>query len=55
MREMHDLLHMHRDTLDMARLGLEHMVPGYPAYTSKDLDSTASEIGSDVGIVGDQG
>ena len=38
----------------MARLGLDDMVPSYPAYTVKDLDSTASGIESGDSILGDR-
>ncbi|KAK5653505.1 hypothetical protein OQA88_8764 [Cercophora sp. LCS_1] len=54
MREMHDLLHNNRTTLDIARLGLEDMVPKYPAYAPRDIDSRASVIGSDDGLLGDR-
>ncbi|KAK0709326.1 hypothetical protein B0T26DRAFT_612365, partial [Lasiosphaeria miniovina] len=54
MREMHDLLHKNRTTLDIARLGLEDMVAKYLAFAPGDMDSRASVIGSDDGLVGDR-
>jgi hypothetical protein len=52
MRDMHDLLHNNRTTLDLARLGLEDMVPKYPALAPGDMDSRASLIGSDASLFG---
>jgi hypothetical protein len=38
----------------MARLDLDDMVPSYPAYAAKDLDSTASGIDSGDSMLGDR-
>lgn len=53
-QEMQDLLHRNRGILDIDRLGLHDMVPSYPAYTSRELDSVASEIGSEDSLLGDR-
>jgi hypothetical protein len=53
-QDMQDLLQQNRATLDIARLGLEDMVPTYPAYKDNYLDSVASEIGSDDSVLGDR-
>ncbi|OIW27814.1 hypothetical protein CONLIGDRAFT_451610 [Coniochaeta ligniaria NRRL 30616] len=53
-QQMHDLLQQNRATLDIARRGLEDMVPSYPAYKDKDFDSVASELASDDSVLGDR-
>jgi hypothetical protein len=51
---MQELLQQNIKTLDIARLGLDDMVPSYPAYAAKDLDSTASGIDSGDSMLGDR-
>lgn len=51
---MQVLLQQNRATLDIARLGLEAMVPSYPSYKDKDFDTVASEIASDDSVLGDR-
>ncbi|KAK4150129.1 hypothetical protein C8A00DRAFT_37263 [Chaetomidium leptoderma] len=51
-QEMQELLQQNMRTLDIARSGLDHMVPSYPAYTPKELDSRASVIGSEDSVLG---
>ncbi|KAK3299679.1 uncharacterized protein B0H64DRAFT_337782 [Chaetomium fimeti] len=53
-QEMQELLQENMRTLDIARLGLDDMVPSYPAYTAKELDSTASGIDSGDSMLGDR-
>ncbi|KAB5583386.1 hypothetical protein GE09DRAFT_300192 [Coniochaeta sp. 2T2.1] len=53
-QEMQDLVRQNQATLDIARLGLEDMIPSYPAYTEKDLDSFFSQIGFDSSVLGDR-
>ncbi|KAH6637309.1 hypothetical protein F5144DRAFT_620328 [Chaetomium tenue] len=53
-QEMQELLQQNMRTLDIARLGLDDMVHSYPAYTAKDLDSTASGIDSGNSMLGDR-
>ncbi|KAB5585740.1 hypothetical protein GE09DRAFT_35719 [Coniochaeta sp. 2T2.1] len=53
-QEMQDLVRQNQAALDTARPGLEDMIPSYPAYTEKDLDSFVSEIESDNSVLGDR-
>ena len=54
MREIHDFLHNNRATLDIARLGLEDMVPVYPAIEPREMDTTASVISSNDCLFGER-
>lgn len=51
---MQNLLQQNRATLDIARQGLEDMVPSYPAYKDEVLESVASELASDDSVLGDR-
>ncbi|SPQ24371.1 9e23051e-1790-4241-84b5-8628ab20d573 [Thermothielavioides terrestris] len=48
------LLHQNQSTLDLARLGLDDMVPSYPAIKGHGLDSVASELCSNASLLGDR-
>ncbi|KAK4041204.1 hypothetical protein C8A01DRAFT_34722 [Parachaetomium inaequale] len=53
-QEMQELLQHNMRTLDITRLGLDDMIPSYPACTAKELDSMASAIGSEDSVFGDR-
>ncbi|KAK4101324.1 hypothetical protein N658DRAFT_72063 [Parathielavia hyrcaniae] len=53
-QDLQELLQQNTRTLDLARLGLDGMVHSYPAYTSRELDSVASAIGSEDSVLGDR-
>ncbi len=51
---MQELMQQNMATLDLARLGLDDMVPSYPAYTADDWDTGASAVASDASVLGDR-
>ncbi|KAG7284667.1 hypothetical protein NEMBOFW57_009276 [Staphylotrichum longicolle] len=53
-QEMQELLQQNMATLELARFGLDDMVPSYPACTAGEWDTVASAVGSDASVFGDR-